>query len=85
METAGKLSPLYPCDVTELDEVLAKVQNSFAMQKDSPLSGILGHFVLQMVAAGVAKKTWDRWEESTDFIKKEQDDFHTKNVLLLLL
>ncbi len=68
METAGKLSPLYPCDVTELDEVLAKVQNSFAMQKDSPLSGILGHFVLQMVAAGVAKKTWDRWEESTIFL-----------------
>ena len=55
-----RTNPLYPCSVTEMEEYLWQARNTFAYQKDGPITELFNHRIGQLAANGVVKKLWRR-------------------------
>ncbi len=60
LETSGFSSTEYPCGIIELDEGVRPVHQTFGYSKNWELTELFNHRLNQMVASGVARKTWSR-------------------------
>ncbi len=56
LDTTPKMSPLYPCDIAEMEEVFFRVQNTFGYQKDWPLRDLFNYWLNQIITSGMLSK-----------------------------
>ncbi len=59
--------PHYPCSVTDMGEPLWKVQNTFAYQKDGPLTELFNYHLSRLYANGVIAKMRKRYSHLATF------------------
>ena len=59
-QSAGRTSPLYPCDILDVGPSFVPTLEVFAYQKDSPLTEIFNFYLKKLQESGVTNKIIDK-------------------------